>query len=175
MRRSIVALSMSLAIGLGLTGCGVPAENSTIGGLQEENRVLREKIAGLEDRMKSVQAERDARETSLKKEFEESRSRMQQLHQERVSQLEGTVAGLRLELGVVQRERIALQELVDRRPRVEEAHQVREGIAQTILFVFLALSLILLVMVAARYRTLRERMNTFIIQNASSYRVVERS
>ncbi len=174
MRPSAVSSSISLAICLGVPGCGESDDNTTLRGLQEENRVLRKAIAGLEGQIKALQVERAASESRLKRDFEDRQSRLQQLHQEKLAQREGTVAGLRLELGAVQRERLAYRELVDRTPRAREAQEVRTGVAQTVLAILFVVPLVLLLMVAMKYRALRERMNLFVTQNASTYRPLER-
>ncbi len=172
MRPSAGASSISVAVCLGVSGCGGSEENTTFRGLQEENRVLRKAIAGLEGQIKAIRDERAAGESSLKREFEDRQAKMQQLHQERLAQQEGTVAGLRLELGAAQREKLAYRELVDRAPRVREAREVRAGIAQTVMAILFVVPLVLLLMVAMKYRSLRERMNLFVTQNASSYRAL---
>ncbi len=174
MRPSAVASSISLSICLGVPGCGGSEENTTLRGLQEENRVLRKAIVGLEGQIKALQVERAASESSLKQDFEDRQSKLHQLHQEKFAQQEGTVAGLRLELGAVQRERLAYRELVDRSPRIREAQEVRTGVAQTVLAILFVVPLVLLLMVTMKYRSLRERMNLFVTQNASSYRALER-
>jgi hypothetical protein len=173
MRLSAVASSIALAICLGASGCVGSEEYTTPRGLQEENRVLRKAIAGLEGQVKALQAERAAGESSLKKEFEDRLAKVQQFHQEKLAQQEATVAGLRLELGAVQREKLAYKELVDRTPRAREAREVRAGVAQTVQAILFVVPLVLLVMVAMKYHSLRDRMNLFVTQNAASYRAVE--
>jgi hypothetical protein len=173
MRPSAVASSIALAICLGVSGCSASDENTTPRGLQEENRVLRKAISGLEGQVKTLQAERAAGESSLNKDFEDRLSKLQQFHQEKLVQEEATVAGLRLELGAVQREKLAYRELIDRTPRVREAWEVRAGVAQTVQAILFVVPLVLLVMVAMKYHSLRDRMNLFVTQNASSYRAVE--
>ena len=111
-------------------------------GLQEQNAVLqdqlrseKESVADLRLQVEGYRAElekvkvntsRDAAEqiAALKrlhdselKSFDDHAVRTDETHRKQAAQLEGTISSQQLELGAVRREKLALQELVDREPR----------------------------------------------------------
>ena len=156
-----------------LSGCGDSTQNKTIQGLQEENKVLRGQVGDLKKQVAGLKAEYDASKATIVKEFEDRLGKVRLLHEERVKQLEGQSSTLMLELGSVRQEKITLQEIVDQRPRLREASQVRFGIERTIWMVLLVLPLVVLFMIASKYHKLRGQLQIHVIQQASSLRPLE--
>ena len=151
-----------------LQGCGggSPPQNETIRGLQEENRVRKDESTGLDKKVASLQQERQklieeqaSKVKALKNEFDEIQSKERELHRLESAKYEKEIANLQLQLGSSQREKIALQEIVDSKPRVAEAKQVRSGLDNLVLLLLLGIVLMVLAFVAYRYRTVSDRLN----------------
>lgn len=168
LRRSTLLLTMILGY-----GCGSNPQLETLHGLQEENRILREKVSELETSKESAGREATTRVEELRKQHEDQLTSKEELHRERVAQLEKEVSDLQLKYGAVQREKLTLDEIVDKGPRLEEAKNVRAGIESLVLFVMLGLVLLLLGYVLFRYRTTRDRLNMLTIQTVSELRHLE--
>jgi hypothetical protein len=94
--------------------------------------------------------------------------------QDQVQSEKQTIADLRrqiqLELGAVRREKLALQELVDREPRIAEAHAARSRLELTVLALLLGASLLLLGFLAVRHRGVRERLHLLLMQRVAEMR-----
>ena len=144
--------------------------NETIRGLQEENKVLREKIGIIEANKKEAGTESQSTIEGLKRNHEDSLTRERELHRSQVAQLEKVIASLRLDFGATQREKLALQEMVEREPRINEAHDSRKGADILVLIVLLGVPLIVLVYVTFRYRTVSDRLNLLTMQQAGELR-----
>lgn len=167
MKRSNVLFCWPLASLLCLytLGCGKSDKpNETIRGLQEENKVLREQIALLEGNKTASDTELQAQIENLKAAHEDSLTRERELHRTQVAQLEKEIATLRLALGASQREKIALQEIVDREPRIKDATAVRMGTDVWVLALLLGASLLVIVYVVFRYRSTSDRLNLLAMQ-----------
>src|SRR5438067_12955128 len=98
-----------------LSGC--EKGNETLRGLQEENRILREQVGDLKAPLAAVNRESRQRVEDVRRLHEEQSAEAAAIERNKIAQLEGQVAALRLELGSVQREKVALAGLVDSRPR----------------------------------------------------------
>ena len=152
-------------------GCGDSNKpNETIRGLQEENRVLREQIALLENNKTASDTELQSQIQSLKAAHEDSLTRERELHRTQAATLEKEIATLRLELGSSQREKIALQEIVDREPRIKDATAARMGTDVWLLALLLGASLLVIVFVVFRYRTASDRLNLLAMQQVGELR-----
>jgi outer membrane murein-binding lipoprotein Lpp len=157
-----------------ITGCSgnTPEQMATIRGLQEENKVLRARIAGLENEQKTSKQEVQALKQDAKKDFEEHVAKLNEYHRSRIAQLDGEIATLRLELGAIQREKLAMQEILDREPRMELAHRDRYQIELIVMGVLLLMTLLLLGYVALRYRIVRDRLNHLVMERVSELRMI---
>lgn len=173
MRRSNVLLHWPLACLLCLCafGCGDSNKpNETIRGLQEENKVLREQIALLESNKAASDTELQSQIQSLKTTYEDSLTRERELHRTQAATLENENATLRLKLGSSQREKIALQEIVDREPRIKDATAARMGTDVWVLTLLLGASLLVIVFVVFRYRSASDRLNLLTMQQVGELR-----
>ncbi len=172
--------ALPLIYGLALSGCGGSQEEhrSLVAANERVNDLLKEN-ARLEETVKALQTQLTRRETelaakhekelvSLKQELEDRQARRHQLSDEKVAQLENVIAGLRLELGAVQREKLVLQDLVDRAPRIADVKRARSTMIDAVLGIFGGLTLIVLIVVGARYRVLRHRHDLLVVQRAAS-------
>jgi hypothetical protein len=148
-------------------GCDSSTDKQTLRGLQEENRVLKESIANLQEQAQAIKTDRLADVTALKKAQQEELGKLRELQREKTSQLEQTVADLRLELSSTQRERLALQAIVDQRPRVQDAVQVRLGIERLVWLVFLVCALAALMLIAGKYVRLQRQIAQSVLQQAT--------
>ena len=148
-------------------GCDSGADKQTLRGLQEENRVLKESVANLQQQAQAIKTDRHEDVTALKKAQQEELGKLRDLQREKTSQLERTVADLRLELNSTQRERLALQAIVDQRPRVQEAVQVRFGIERLVWLVFLVCALAALMLVAGKVIRLQRQVAQSVLQQAT--------
>jgi hypothetical protein len=160
-------------MGLCTLGCGDSNKpNETIRGLQEENKVLREQIALLESNKSASDKELGSQMRSLKIANEDSLTRERELHRTQAATFEKEIATLRLELGSTQREKIALQEIVDREPRLKEANAARMGTDVWVLSILLGISLLVIVVVVFRYRSSSDRLNLLVMQRVGELRRV---
>lgn len=158
-----------------LPGCGGGSkQNETIQGLQEENKVLREQISTLQTQVTQLKAESEASRATAGKEFEDRLAKVRLLHEEKAKHLESQNAGLMLELGSIRQEKLTLQEILDSRPRMQDASQTRFGIERTVWMVLVVLPLVVLFMVASKYHKLRGQLNVHVVQQASALRRLER-
>jgi hypothetical protein len=160
--RSVVGLRTFFAVCLvgALVGCEKDdGKNETIHGLQEENKVLREKIADLEKRIGTIASDKDA-----------AQAQVQEIQRTKVAQLEQDIATLRLELGATQREKLALQELVDQTPRIDIARDRRAITERMVLFTMLGSVLLLLGFLATRYCSTRDRLHLLTMVNVAELR-----
>ena len=151
-------------------GCKESEELKTIKGLQEENKVLSKKSDDLEKSKSANQLEWEGQIDRLKKSHEDSLARERELHRTQAAQFEKEIATLRLELGSSQREKIALQEIVDREPRIKDATASRMGTDVWVLALLLGATLIVLAFVAFRYRTVSDRLNFLTMQQVGELR-----
>lgn len=155
----------------GVFGCGDSNKpNETVRGLQEENKVLREKIAILESDKTANSTELQSQMQNMKTANENSLTRERELHRKNEAILEKEIATLRLELGSSQREKIALKEIVDRDPRIKEANAARMGTDVLVLIFLLGASLLVIVFVVFRYRSVSDRLNLMVMQQVSELR-----
>uniref|UniRef100_A0A7C4QIH4 Uncharacterized protein n=1 Tax=Schlesneria paludicola TaxID=360056 RepID=A0A7C4QIH4_9PLAN len=168
------SIAVSVIVLACLSGCGGSTQNETVRGLQEENKVLREQVGNLQKQVTELKAENESRKATIAKEFEDRLAKVRLLHEEKVKQLEGQIAGLMLELGAVRQEKLTLQEIIDQRPRLQDASQTRFGIERTIWMVLVVLPLLILFMVASKYHKLRGQLNVHVVQQASTLRRLER-
>lgn len=156
-----------------LSGCSKSEQNETVRGLQEENKVKSGQVVDLQQQVTTFRAEDKAGKATMLKEFEDRLAKMRLLHEEKVKQLEGQNATLMLELGSVRQEKLTLQEILDQRPRLQDAGQTRFGIERTIWMVLVVLPLVILFMIASKYHKLRGQLNLHVVQQASALRRLE--
>ena len=161
MRTTTALLTTVFTLAAGPPGCRDSDHPVTRQGLGEENRVLRGSVADLKATSAAMKAERKDAEDALRRDHGEQLTRLRDLHSERVAQLEGELAALRLELGAAHRERLALKTTLDRRPRVDAARRARSADAVALLGAAAAAALGALGVVSWRYRSLRHRLSTF--------------
>lgn len=181
--------AIQLAVLLLLAGHGCEDEQyQTVAGLQEENSVLKQRIQTLEQEKADLQIDRKTGDTATASALHETIAQLEERlvwaeadkqtaiadaqlrHRTTSTLLEKQIATLRLELGGVQRERLALREIVDREPRLRDATAVRASSAHMTMFVLLLGTCALLVWMAGRYRTTRERLNMLAMQSVSELR-----
>ncbi|HEV8067076.1 MAG TPA: hypothetical protein VGP76_05015 [Planctomycetaceae bacterium] len=167
--RALFASIVFAALICSAPGCG-SSENRTIPGLQEENKVKGAHIEDLKSEIERLRAENSASKATLKKEFEDSLSKVQSLNEQKVKHLEGRNASLMLELGSLRQGRLAIEQVIDQRPRVERSKEIRFGIERMIWIALVLLPLIFLAMLASKYRTLRAHLNSTIMRQAGSVR-----
>lgn len=129
------------------------------GVISESEKLYRNEIARLKSNIEEI-----------KKEHEDRIAKNGDLHRSKVAQLEGDISNLRLELGATQRERLAVQEALDRQPRIEAVKSTRRlndiGLLIFINLILFAVTLVL----AYKYRTARKLITQFVIQRASELR-----
>jgi len=152
-------------------GCGNDQKlKETVKGLQEENTVLREKISDLEKRIEARDTESQSGVERIKKEHEDFLTNERETHRSQIAQIEKEVATLQLELGAAKREKIALQEMIEREPRIIAA---RENLMRTDGFVLAIMLLILLMIVTFlvfRCRSVSDRLKLLTMQQAGELR-----
>ena len=178
-------LWLALFCCLNVFGCGDSEAHQTLVAANERVNDLKKENARLEQQDKDLQAQMARKEadltkryeerlTSLKRDLDDRQARGYQLQEAKVAQLESTIASLRLELGTVGREKIALQGLVDRKPRIEAVQKIRSGRIEAVLGLFGGLTLIVLVVVGSKYRVLRQQHDLLVVQRAASSPIRER-
>lgn len=163
---------------LGTFGCGkTNPELKTIQGLQEENKVLREQIDGLRVQIESHESKKvesktdfDLRIQALENEHKANLTKQSELNQKQASLFQSESATLRLELVTVQRERLALRELVDREPIIQEAKVLRSSTDSIVVFLLLGISILVSVILVIRYRSVSDRLNLLTMQQVSELR-----
>jgi hypothetical protein len=167
----------SLTLTVACAGCAQQDQNKTIPGLQEQAKVQQgqikdqaKQIEQLKDERKSIEQETRARIELAKKEFDDRLAKADELHRLKVAQLESEIADLRLELGSVQREKIALREINERGPRISIANSARKGYDLMVLGVLLVLLIAVLLYVVFRYRSVHDRLNLLVMQQSSELR-----
>jgi len=93
-------------------------------------------------------------------------------HRSKASQLEGHIASLRLELGAVQRENIAMRQILDAGPRIDGAKANRLAVGLAVLAVMFLLTLLALGYTAMKYRGTRDRLNLCVMKEVSALRKI---
>jgi hypothetical protein len=162
-------------------GCGDPNEKKTIQGLQEENKSLREQIklngdnktANKEEvqaQIKSLKDENEALVKRLKNENSDSLIKERELHQTRMAQFESEIASLRLELTSIKRERLALQEMVDREPNIKNALLEHNNMGNWVFALLLGTALLILGFFVFRWRITSDRLNLLTMQQVGELR-----
>jgi chromosome segregation ATPase len=172
-------LLASLTFAFAALGCAQQQQQdlTTIKGLQEQVKVLQGEVKDRDKRIDELKKERSAggaeaqgKIEELKREFEDRVSKIEQLHKAKVTQLDSEIANLRLELGSVQREKIALQEINDRAPRISAANTAKKGYDVMVLGVLVLALIAVLLYVVFRYRSLHDRLNLLVMQHSSELR-----
>ena len=158
-QRSFLAVAMGVLCVFLALGCDKSEDLKTIQGLQEENKVLREQITTLETRISGVASDKDS-----------AAAQINEIHRTEVAQLEQQITTLQLNLGAVEREKLALTDVVNREPRIVAATDVRGGIERMILLLILMLSLLMLGFVGLRLRASRDRLHLLTVQCVSELR-----
>jgi outer membrane murein-binding lipoprotein Lpp len=171
--RNRLLLALGTALLCTLSGCGASDKYTTIQGLQEENKVLKGQVGSLQNEVEALKAEISASKATIAKEYEEQVAKVRLLHEERVKYLESQNSTLMLELGSVRQEKLTLQEIIDQRPRLEDASQTRFGIERTIWVLLVVLPLVILFMIASKYHKLRGQLNFQVVHQASTLRRLE--
>ncbi len=168
---------LAVLVAFSCGGCGGEPQNQTIPGLQEQTKVqqeqikeLKQQVAGLKNEKVAVDQAGQARIEDIKREYEERQANAEELHRSKLAQLESEISNLRLELGSVQREKIALQELLEREPRIEAANSTRRGYDTIVFGVMIAALIAMLLFVVYRYRSVQDRLNLLTMQQASELR-----
>jgi len=173
-------------------GCGDPNEKTTIRGLQEENKSLREQIKlnrdnktanneemqaqikSLKDEhealVKSLKDENEALVKRLKSENSDSLIKERELHQTRGAQFENEIASLRLELTSIRRERLALQEMVDREPLAKNSLDAHNNMGVWVFALLLGTALLILGFFVFRWRITSDRLNLLTMQQVGELR-----
>ena len=164
------SLTVSIILILACAGCTQQEQNKTVPGLQEQAKVQQGQIKQLKDERRTVEEETRARIDEARMEFEDRLAKVEELHQHKVAQLESEIANLRLELGSVQREKIALREINERGPRIAAANSARKGYDLMVLGVLLVLLIAALLYVVFRYRSVHDRLNLLVMQQSSELR-----
>jgi hypothetical protein len=173
---SIVSIGV-VVLAVACTGCSKQEQNQTVPGLQEQAKVQQghikdqaKQIEQLKDERKNIEQENRAKIDEAKKEFEHQLANADELHRLKVAQLESENANLRLELGSVQREKIALREINEREPRISAANSARKGYDLLVMGVLLVLLIAVLLYVVFRYRSVHDRLNLLVMQQSSELR-----
>lgn len=171
----LTSLSLGMAF-LVLAGCG-DKPNETVRGLQEENKVLRERIQTLEKEKADTENSGNKRvevirgdQQQRQKELEDSIVKLQEVHRTKVSQLESELASLHLELGATHREKIALQQALDASPRIEAGNNRSAFYGQIVLAIMLLLSVFFGLFFALRFWRTRDRLNHVVLTEVAQLR-----
>jgi hypothetical protein len=160
----LLLLLFALAIGY---GCGSSEDKQTLRGLQEENRLLKERLAELQQQSQALRADKQENVSELKEEHKDQLTKLRELQQDKSAQLERTITDLRLELSSAQRERLTLQEIVDQRPRQQQAAHIRFGIERLVWLALLTSALAALLLVASKYTRLHRQVAQVLLQHAA--------
>lgn len=156
---------------LGTFGCGkTNTELKTIQGLQEENKVHRGRIESLERERNEGGTDCNLKLQTLKDEHAANLTKQSELNQKQASMHQSELASLRLELGTVQRERLALQELIDREPIIKEANSLRCSTDIFVMVLLLGLLVLAIVILVIRFRSVSDRLNLLTMQQVSELR-----
>lgn len=159
------------------TGCGGEPQNNTVPGLQEEAKVQRGQINDLKAQVEGLKTEKEVANQAtehkveeIRREFDARQTKIEEMHRLKTAQLESEISNLRLELGGVQREKIALQAMLDRGPRIEVATSVRKGYDVMALWVLLGVLVSVLLYLVTKYRSVHDRLNLLTMQQTSELR-----
>ncbi|HEV3445269.1 MAG TPA: hypothetical protein VG099_11540 [Gemmataceae bacterium] len=160
----LLLLLFALAIGY---GCGSSEDKQTLRGLQEENRLLKERLAELQQLSQALRTDKQENVSELKEEHKDQLTKLRELQQDKIAQLERAITDLRLELSSAQRERLALQEIVDQRPRQQQAAHIRFGIERLVWLALLTSALAALLLVASKYTRLHRQVAQVLLQRVA--------
>jgi len=170
---SLLVVTMALVS----VGCGGNPENKTIAGLQEQVKVQLAQIKDLKQQIEDMKSEKskgdqsaEIRIAEAKKTYEDQLAKVKELHLQKITLLDHEISDLRLELGSVQREKIAVQEINDRGPRIAAAHSARKEYDLMVLGVLLVILIAVLLYVVFRYRSVHDRLNLLVMQQSSELR-----
>src|SRR5207253_217421 len=103
----------------------------------------------------------------LKEEHKDQLTKLRELQRDKIVQLERTITDLHLELSNAQRERLALQEIVDQRPRLQQTAHVRFGIERLVWLALLTSALAALLLIGSKYTRLHRQLAHALLQRAA--------
>lgn len=155
---------IAIWIAMGMLGCCKESPQlETTRGLQEENKVQKEKITQLENDLTSSRQQWSVDRTTAGRDAEDRTARLRQDYESMIKAAEAETARVRLELNEVRKERLVLRETLEQRPRLVEA--VREGVwvERVVWLVLLAVVTTLLILVVQRYRSLQDRLRPLFL------------
>jgi hypothetical protein len=165
----VLALNILVAV-LGSSGCGSNPDYQTIHGLQEENKVQKEKIAELEAKIKAGGQDAESHSQAARKECEAQLAQRDELHRQATAQAEKEISDLHLELGATRRERLTLKELLDQQPRIDEANKVRAGFSTMVIWIMFGSVVLLLAYMVYREKVARFELNSLTAKTVSDVR-----
>lgn len=160
----LLLLLFALAIGY---GCGSSEDKQTLRGLQEENRLLKERLAELQQQSQTLRTDKQENVSELKEEHKDQLSKLRELQGDKIALLERTITDLHLELSNAQREQLALQEIVDQRPRQQQAAHIRFSIERLVWLALLTSALAALLLIGSKYTRLHRQVAQALLQRAA--------
>jgi len=153
-RRALVVLAVMLCTLL-MHGC--------------EDSEKYETVQGANERIRALEAENE----SLKRRLKETEAAITQRYKLKLSDAEAKLAPLRLELGAVQREKLALEERVDAGPRVERARAGRFMTERIVYLIMVGISLLLGALFGLRWKRTHDSLQHLVLQEVSELRRME--
>jgi hypothetical protein len=160
----LLLLLFALAFGY---GCRSSEDKQTLRGLQEENRLLKERLAELQQQSQALRTDKQENVSELKEEHKDQLSKLRELQGDKIALLERTITDLHLELSNAQREQLALQEIVDQRPRQQQAAHIRFSIERLVWLALLTSALAALLLIGSKYTRLHRQVAQALLQRAA--------
>ena len=154
---------------LSFSGCG-SEDNTTIQGLQEENRGLKEDVSSLKAELKEKREQHKQSVEQLKRDSAEKVTELKELNRQKLRAVEGKLASVRLELGAVQREKLALEDLAESGPRKQMAQNSRFMTERLAYLVLLGTGLFIAGVFCFKWKRTNDRLQQVVLQEVSDLR-----
>lgn len=156
-----------------MLGCGSSQEFKTVQGLQEKTRVLEQEVANLQKTKDDLIKDNVKSKVELSKDSEDRLVKIKLIYDEQIKNLESQNATLMLELGKVRQEKLVYQEIVEQEPRLQEANGIRFGIERMAWIALQTVSLVFVIVIATKNKSLHDKINSRVVQQASALRRLE--
>jgi len=157
--RSPQRTALWILAALYLTGCGDNERYETLTGANERIGALTTENDELKHRIQELKEEKISSETDIANRY-----------RVKLADAADKLASLRLELGAIQREKLALEETAHAGPRIERAKANRFAMERLVYLVIIGISLALAMLASARWKRTNDRLQHLVMNEVDSIR-----
>ncbi len=154
-----------LILSAAFCGCGAdPEERATLEGANDRIQALLKNKEMAEEELRKAKQDFDQQVATLKSTYERKEQEMGESHRQRVAALEEKLADFRMELSMSEKQRLALEEVVEQPQRLEAMRQNAFAGERTVWIVLVFVALSVGAVFAFRYHALRKERRENIVR-----------